>query len=233
VTPAEKLAARVKQATGMAWDHAVLLAGLAHARFEKFAGVDAKDATALSALGPYDAIQVRLAAWQSNNFGVPTTTQIVCGVVEELAEWEAADEDDAAAAADAVGDTLIYCAQLCTAYRMALSSIVMRAASYRCSDNHTKAAGLLCHVALKGEQRIRGLDDRGLARVGIAAAIASICEALDATDGHGDLFDMYAATAAQVLRRDWRANPVDAAQVADGASEADADPATRGPIGGG
>ena len=47
------------------------------------------------------------------------------------------------------------------------------------------------------------------------AAIVSICEALDATDGHGDLFDMYAATAAQVLRRDWRTHPVDAARVAE------------------
>lgn len=214
MTPAEKLAARVKQATGMAWDDAAKLAVLAHARFEKFAGVDAKDELAMAAVGSYDATQVRLASWQSRNFGVPTTTQIVCGIGEELAEWEAAD--DGATAADAVGDTLIYCAQLCTAYRMALSSIVLRAASFRCSDNHTRAGGLLCHVALKGEQRIRGLDDRGLARVGIAAAIVSICEALDATDGYGDLFDMYAATAAKVLRRDWRAHPVDAAQVADG-----------------
>ena len=218
MTPAEKLAARVKQATGMGWSDAAKLAGAANARFETFASVDAKDELAMAALDPYDAIQVRLASWQSNNFGVPTTTQIACGVEEELAEWESADDD--AAAADAVGDTLIYCAQLCTAYRMSLSCIMALASSFRCSDNHTKAAGLLCHVALKGEQRIRGLDDRGLARVGIAAAIVSICEALDATDGHGDLFDIYAATAAHVLRRDWRANPVDAAQVAEESSDA-------------
>ena len=216
MTPAEKLAARVKQATGMDWTGAARLADMANARFETFAGVDAKYATALAKLDPYDAIQVRLAAWQSRNFGVPTTTQIVCGIVEELAEWEAADGDDAAAA-DAVGDTLIYCAQLCTAYRMSLSCIMMLAPSFRCIDNHTTAAGLLCHVALKGEQRIRGLDDRALARVGIAAAIVSICEALDATDGgYGTFLDIYAATAAHVLRRDWRAHPVDAAQVADG-----------------
>ena len=183
----------------------------------------------MAALDPYDAIQVRLAAWQSRNFGVPTTTQIACGVVEELGEWLTSDPGPAAA--DAVGDTLIYCAQLCTSYRMSLIEII-RDQDVPCGDDAFAAAGLLCHVALKGEQRIRGLEDLALARVAIAAAIAAIASALDSTDGHGTILDMYLTTADRVLRRDWRANPVDAAQVVEGASEADADPATRGPIGG-
>ncbi len=217
MTPAEKLAKRVKQATGMAWDHAVLLASMAHARFEKFAGVDAKDEMAMAALDPYDAIQVRLAAWQSNNFGVPTTTQIVCGVGEELSEFDAS-EPDSAEEDDAVGDVLIYCAQLCTAYRLSLRELVgnMPGGAAPFGLEH----GLLCHVALKGEQRIRGLDDRSLARVGIAAAVARLAEYVAATRGDGVILDMYAATAAQVLRRDWRANPVDAAQVAEESSDA-------------
>ena len=216
MTPAEKLAARVKQATGMGWSDSAKLAGAANARFETFAGVDAKDEMALAKLDPYDAIQVRLASWQSNNFGVPTTTQIACGVVEELAEWDAA-EPDSAEEDDAIGDVLIYCAQLCTAYRMSLRELLGNMSKWAVPDDRSVgSSGLLCHVALKGEQRIRGLDDRGLARVGIAAGVACLADSMAATRKVGAVLDMYAATAAHVLRRDWRANPVDAAQVADG-----------------
>jgi hypothetical protein len=202
VTPAEKLAARIP----IPWADVERIASAAHGRFQTFAGVDAKDADALAQLHPLDAMQVRLAAWQSRNFGVPSMTQIVCGVVEELREWtdaESGSEDQF----DAEADITIYLAQMLTLARLSLSSVVEEAARWEWHSHRYKiirGAGILSHVALKHEQRIRGLGEPGLMRCGVAAgAVVMIAEVMGPDAAQAAIL----AVAPRVLARDWVASP--------------------------
>lgn len=204
-SPAEKLAARIP----IPWADVERIASAAHERFQTFAGVDAKDETALAQLHPLDAMQVRLAAWQARNFGVPAMTQIVCGVVEELGEWveaESGSDDET----DAVADVTIYLSQLLTRARLSLSSIIdatfglARRPSFDWSRSFDwQGDASLAHVALKHEQRIRGLDDPWLMRCGIAAGAAMVLT----TVGARDAADSLLAVAPRVLARDWVASP--------------------------
>lgn len=198
MTPAEKLAARIP----IPWADVERIASAAHARFETFAGVDAKDADALAQLHPLDAMQVRLAAWQARNFGVPAMTQLVCGVVEELGEW--VDAEDGGAEFDAVADVAIYLSQLLTMARLSLSSIIDATFGLdRIRSFGWQGDVILAHVALKHEQRIRGLDDPRLMRCGIAAGAAMVMATVDADDASRALL----AVAPRVLARDWVASP--------------------------
>ena len=205
MTPQEKLAARIHQATRLTWDHCAALTKLSNARFEAFAGVDASDETALAKLDPVDAMQARLARWQSRNFGVPSSTQLVCGIVEELAELDEAELDqDHDAMVDAIGDTAIYCAQLCTMHRLSMAVLVDHAArAIALRAKLAPALGLLSHVAVKSEQRIRGLGNRDLARVGVAAGLISLFALLI----RFDTVNSFLSVSSEVLRRDWIANP--------------------------
>lgn len=198
-TPAEKLAARIP----IPWADVERIAAAAHERFQTFAHVDAKHDEALAQLRPLDAMQVRLAAWQARNFGVPTMTQLVCGVVEELCEWvdaESGSEEEI----DAVADVGIYLSQLLTMSRLSLSVIVDVADRLDChSGSDWQGDGILAHVALKHEQRIRGIDSSRLMRCGIAAGAALVLARLDAF-GPGPII---LAVAPRVLARDWVSSP--------------------------
>lgn len=80
---------------------------------------------------PLSALQVRLARWQSRNFGVPENTEICLGIAEEAGELCHAilkakqkirgyedPEFLRAEAADAMADCTVYMMQLATALRM-------------------------------------------------------------------------------------------------------------------
>lgn len=140
---------------------------------------------------PIDAMQVRLARWQEELFsGVNHDDSIMAlGVIEELGE--AFDHDaEAEDAVDALGDVMVYAAQLCTRNRLAMSSIVALANLYitehLCHQSPIAIAGRLAHVVGKHEQRTRGLGPVNAYRPALVDALAlMIAKALeDCTIGH-------------------------------------------------
>lgn len=161
----------------------------AHARtvFNEWAAMDAPE------LPPddVDAMQVTLARWQSDRFaGAPTSdVHMALGVIEELGE--AFDEDASPEdSVDALGDVMVYSAQLCTANRLAVRPVIDLAVLYL-KANHCHAqpvclAGMLAHVALKHDQKIRGLGPAHVYHPRLVDALAlMIAKALeDCTIGH-------------------------------------------------
>lgn len=160
---------------------------VALARFSVWAGLDAPDLPG----DPTDAMQVQLARWQQDRFGhVPhSDVHMALGVIEELGE--AFDEDATPQdAIDALGDVMIYSAQLCTANRLAIGPVIDLACLYvtanHCHGQAICIAGMLAHVALKHDQQIRGLGPVEVYRPRLVDALAMmIAKALeDCTLGH-------------------------------------------------
>ncbi len=180
-------------------------------RFETFAAMDAPDLPA----DPHDALQVKLARWQSRNFGPAPAHLLTLGVVEEVGELVVAVEAmDSDAIDDALGDIGIYCAQLATARRLAIATPLTRAdrptGSMKSSQWMIVGASLAAHVALKESQGIRGIDGE-VARIGTYAALAMIGVGYS---GLGiEAFTCMGRTAEHVMRRDWSKNPTNADEV--------------------
>lgn len=146
------------------------------ATFDKWAGVKASELQP-GTLHPVDDMQIRLAAWQADRFGhVPTSdVHMALGVIEELGE--AFDEDAGPEESiDALGDVMVYAAQLCTANRMAVRPVIDLAMHYikanHCHAQPISIAGMLAHVALKHAQNIRGLGPDSAYRPRLVDALA-------------------------------------------------------------
>lgn len=132
-----------------------------------------------------DAMQVRLARWQNDLFGhVHRDDAIMAlGVIEELGE--AFDEDAGPEEAiDALGDVMVYAAQLCTANRLAVRPVIALAELYlkanHCRQQAITAAGMLAHVVGKHMQCTRGLGPAKAYRPRLVDALAMmIAKALE------------------------------------------------------
>ncbi|HUS27586.1 MAG TPA: hypothetical protein VMZ53_03735 [Kofleriaceae bacterium] len=158
--------------------------------FEAWAGIKAS-AIEPGTLHAVDEMQIRLAAWQNDRFGhVPTSdVHIALGVIEELGE--AFDEDAGPEESiDALGDVMVYAAQLCTANRLAVRPVIGLAVHYvktnACHAHAIALAGQLAHVCLKHAQGIRGLGPFEAYRPRLVDALAlMIAKAIeDCAIGH-------------------------------------------------
>lgn len=184
----------------------------ARARFEEWAAIDAPHLPP----DPVDALQVQLARWEvAQPFHVASALPVGAGCSEEAGELADAESHDEVE--DAIGDLCIYAAQVATRNRLAMSAIFeladevppAHAEGWRelCS-----AQGLVAHLVLKREQRIRegALPDEEY-RERLALALAGL---IGAAERAHDKWHMrpfpracYLSTGAQVLARNWTANP--------------------------
>ena len=175
------------------------------ARFEAWAALDAPHLPS----DPIDAIQVRLARWQSANFGATGDELIALGIGEECGEL--AQAGDRTEAIDALGDVCIYAAQLCTANRLAIGTTLDSGSSL--PVDLAVPVGALQHLVLKRAQRIRKgrlpvEEHRALLFTAIRFVVrAAVAAAQPMADGI-TAREAFAATAEHVLARNWTANPI-------------------------
>lgn len=194
----------------------------ARSRFESWAAIDAPHLPVVAV----DAMQVRLARWQTANFGAPRDVEIALGAVEELGETY--DATDRANIVDGIGDVVVYLGQLFTSNRLAIGPALVAANEAHLEmlvgDRETgkakavAAAGYLAHVVLKRAQRIRGMaDDDEFRRALFRAAVDLVVAATDwlaVVYGADSVFDqggapgIYLAVGETVLARDWKKDPL-------------------------
>jgi hypothetical protein len=173
--------------------------------FGKYAAMDAPE------LPPDElsALQVRLWRWQVEQFGSPDDRDLVLGIVEECGELEEADSP--AAFEDAVADILIYTTQLCTSNRLDFGTMMVELGKNRIVANVPRSLGRLAHVALKVHQRIRGYDNRQVARNAICVQVANLYSALLWEMPRSlDVRAAYTVIAERVMKRNWKKDPVGA-----------------------
>ncbi len=188
---------------------------LASDRFESVIAT-AHASTLLDHFDPLDRLQILLAFWEARQpFWSAAVLPVALGVGEECGEL--ADAKTHAKTTDAVGDIAIYVCQVATRERLAMSEILIAAgrivdralATYRGLTHQWRTlmsrVGRVNHLALKRHQRIRegALPDAEY-RALLADALAELLAAVELAAG---------ASVAECF--------------------ADADPASRGPIGGG
>lgn len=161
--------------------------------------------------GDLSALQVRLWRWQVAQFGAPDDRDLVLGVIEACGELDEADT--IAAAEDAYGDILVYVTQLCTSQRLDAGTIMAEVTmpSRRHFTSIPRACGRLAHCALKTRQGIRGYGDKTFSRAQFCERIAHLVsavpwEAPPAIDVRG----AYVRVAEEVMRRNWKADPLKA-----------------------
>lgn len=193
----------------------------ARLRFEAFAGCHA-DRPAPAGIDPIDWLQVRLAAWEARQpFHTASALPVALGIVEECGEL--ADAHSSAAIVDALGDIAIYTCQFATRHRLAMSVLI--AESNEAPDfPHaggrwrmvTASAGAVAHLALKREQGIReGALPAEEYRAKLAGAIVRLLA--DVSDAaNRNLAECFTTTAATILTRDWRADPVGGGRAGEG-----------------
>ena len=182
----------------------------ARARYESWATTDYPDVPSDAT----DALQVMLARWQRRNFGLPRDAEIALGIVAELGETVEAGVTDAAA--DGVGDVIVYCGQLALSNRMAIApALDLAQVRGRLEFRDVPIAmGRLAHCVLKRQQKIRGMDDDEAFRRALFArmtyAIAAIADDFEEACGMGSvrnlggLAGIYAEVGGRVLKRDWK-----------------------------
>jgi hypothetical protein len=179
--------------------------------FDAYAGMD----TPHLPPGKWSALQVRLFRWEMRNFGYQPAVRVAAGVAEETCDelfLALAERTRPEAVVDAVGDAMIYGTQVATSFRLDFGTIwetaKLEAVSPRLEPHEVMAigAGRICHVALKSEQRIRGMDDREVARRAMANALGwLLAGARWLGEVHRlDIENAYFSTAEEVLKREWR-----------------------------
>lgn len=171
--------------------------------FESFAGYSA---TSLPPdLHPIDALQLLLSAWQAHNFDGTSDVLTTLGIGEEIGEM--ADAATREEIDDAIGDVAIHCCQLATSNRLAFRALVDDGGAF--ADPIESHLGRLCHLVLKREQRIRsGRSPVEMYRSVLADAIAGLLGSVRAARARRPISSYFTKTAADVLRRDWRAYPI-------------------------
>lgn len=172
--------------------------------FERYAAFDG-NADEISC--NYHALQVKLARWQVRNFGNVSVRElplmVALGICEEICcEWVTAltigSEPELL---DAVGDALIFLAQLLTLNRLSIGPLLKYASTHPVGDPVVQA-GKLAHIVLKRAQKIRTQrsdeEHRELLSMQAHAIVRSF--GMDARRA-------FAETAKTVLARDWVKNP--------------------------
>lgn len=151
----------------------------------------------------YHALQIDLARWQVRNFGGCDAREMALGICEEICcEWVTAlaigSEPELL---DAVGDALIFLAQLLTLNRLSIGPMLKYASTHPVGDPVVQA-GKLAHIVLKRAQKIRTQrsdeEHRELLSMQAHAIVRSF--GMDARRA-------FAETASTVLARDWVKNP--------------------------
>lgn len=190
--------------------------GVSIAATRAFGAYAAMDAPRL----PHDLIsaaQVQAVRWGVRNFGAEPAHRHVLGLVEEASEML-----DAASGLDArkeMGDVLICAMQLCTCFRFDFGTILAAAEvdqvvreGVDAGDSHLatqmllSAIGGIARAVLKGEQRIRGMDDpiRQRDEVGFGVYLLCIYARSAWTDVERIVLDRMEA----ILKRDYKRDPL-------------------------
>jgi hypothetical protein len=154
--------------------------------------------------------QQALLRWQADRFGALDAlhgVRMALGVIEEMAETFEAET--AAEALDGLGDVIVYAGQLAAFHRLSIGPILALADAYLARGARVQilAAGSLAHHVLKGSQKIRGLDDPDLFRLGLveklAEAIACAVEtvAIGHVEGAINVAEVYRIVGTEVLQR--------------------------------
>lgn len=164
------------------------------------------------------ALQVRLTRWCNTQFGPQHSTIFALGICEEIGEFaEATERHDII---DAVGDVLVWATQLATNCRLDFGVLL----NYGYSPDAEPLKGLIiaqariAHVAIKEEQRIRGYDDSERVRTEVAENLVRLISNLRAVCNATLVLEQaYIDTAEHVLKRNWKADPVSAGELASAA----------------
>lgn len=191
----------------------------ARATFEEWGDIDAKTMPPEEV----DRMQWRLQLWQRTNFGLQPDVNQILGMIEEVGETLGAEgwED----VIDGIGDTCVYAGQVLVGNRMALRPVLDLADAYverwyggenvPCAEANL---GLLAHVALKHEQKIRDLADPNMYRIALADTMAkciasTVLHAMFLSEDNPDLDgrlpdvrDVFLKVGGDVLQRDWVKN---------------------------
>jgi hypothetical protein len=181
----------------------------ARAAFEEWAGD--VDATRMPP-DVIDAMQWRLQLWQRSNFGCQPDVNQVLGMIEEVGETLGAERWDDVL--DGIGDTCVYAGQVLIGNRMALRPVLDLAEHYvdqwyggnaPCPE---ACMGMLAHVVLKHEQRIRDLAEPNMYRIALADTMArciasTLLHAMYLSDGSINVRDIYISVGSAVLKRNW------------------------------
>lgn len=143
-----------------------------------------------------------LAVWQERNFKLTDDVKplmLTLGVIEEGTS-ELYDAHDQEEVNDAIGDTLIFLAQLGSHYGFSIAGLIMEPPYVAWNTPHSVTLGLLAQVVLKLEQNIRGKTVFDVYR-----AIGAVIGSLEKFNKRLDI--CFIDTVKTVLERDWVANP--------------------------
>jgi hypothetical protein len=106
----------------------------------------------------WSEFQTGVGTWARHNFGAGPKHHPVLGVIEEVGELgDATAAGDKAEVIDAIGDIVVYMADLCFRWGWSLEELVANASNLTAPRmSLLSIAGKLAHCTLKTEQNIRG-----------------------------------------------------------------------------
>lgn len=122
----------------------------------------------------FDQLQDENAAWAKHNFPNALPCHPVLGIVEELGEFDQAQEsDDTAGMMDAIADTVVFLTNACTLHGLCVRPIAVQGrVKFRKGEGVRvpilATVGRLAHAALKFDQKIRGTDEEHLSDMSVA-----------------------------------------------------------------
>lgn len=152
-----------------------------------------------------EQLQAENRQWQLRNFPNQLPHQPLLGLVEEFGELETAENTEAAE--DAIADCAIYLANYCS-----LNGLVLSDAA--CGINDI-ALYRLCHFHLKGEQGIRYTPDTiKAAKQDCVNEIVQLLRESARLEGVS-FYQAITKVWNVVKQRNWVANPIDAAKIAE------------------
>src|SRR5574343_429422 len=171
--------------------------------FERYAAFDGDTDKIKTGDCGYHALQIDLARWQVRNFGGCDAREMTLGICEEICcEWVTAlaigSESELL---DAVGDALIFLAQLLTLNRLSIGTL-LKYASTHASGDPVVHAGKLAHIVLKRAQKIRTQRSDEEYRELLSMQAHAIVRSFGT-----DARRAFVETAKTVLARDWVKNP--------------------------
>lgn len=176
----------------------------------------------------WDQMQHEISVWATHNFGSNPVWQPMLGIVEEIGEFFAASEARGDyqklnlrdAWIDALGDQAIYMLNLCDKSGVQFGTDIAAHDENQAQPVTDRqlfgSIALACRGVLKHEQGIRGMDftkRRTHVLMGVSMWYRWAqyqCKLLALPE----MFDIADLTWDQVKRRDWKANPLNANEVA-------------------